>query len=50
MENPPPVKWCLECGRPLTALFFLGIIHDGYICESCGIFYSIFLRKLAKVY
>lgn len=45
-----PEKWCLECGQKLIALFFMGIIHDGYICEPCGLYYSIALRKLAKAY
>ena len=41
-------KWCLECGNKLKAIFFMGVIHDGYVCEHCGLFYSIYLRKLAK--
>ena len=49
MEQPP-VTWCLECGNQLKALFFMGTIHDGYVCESCGLYYSISLRKLAKAY
>ena len=50
MDEQPPVKWCLECGNKLTALFFMGMIHDGYICEQCGLFYSVYLRKLARAY
>jgi len=34
----------------LTALFFMGVIHEGYICEQCGLYYSISVRKLAKAY
>ena len=45
-----PEKWCLECGHKLKALFFMGVIHDGYICEQCGLYYTIYLRKLAKAY
>ena len=48
--DQPPVQWCLECGHQLQALFFMGTIHDGYICEQCGLYYSISLRKLAKAY
>ena len=50
MDEQPPVKWCLECGNKLKALFFMGVIHDGYICEQCRLFYSIYLRKLARAY
>jgi len=49
MEQPP-VTWCLECGRPLTALFFMRTIHGGYVCESCELYDSLYLRKLAKAY
>lgn len=49
MESPP-VQWCLECGNQLTALFFVGERHDGYVCEQCGLYYSISLRKLSHVY
>jgi uncharacterized protein (DUF983 family) len=49
MEQPP-VEWCPECGRGLKALFFMGVIHDGYVCESCELYYSVYLRKLARAY
>jgi hypothetical protein len=49
MEEPPE-KWCLECGHKLKTLLFTGVIHDGYICEPCGLYYSIYLRKMAKAY
>jgi hypothetical protein len=48
--EPPTVKLCLECGQKLKALFFLGVIHDGYVCEPCRLYYSIYVRKLAKAY
>jgi hypothetical protein len=50
MDPPPPEKWCLECGQKLVALFFMGVIHDGYICDQCNLYYSISLRKVAKAY
>jgi hypothetical protein len=49
-QEQPPTKFCLECGQQLTALFFMGVIHDGYVCEQCGLYDSISLRKLAKAY
>jgi hypothetical protein len=49
-QEQPPTKYCLECGQRLKALFFMGVIHDGYICEQCGLYYSIYLRKLARAY
>jgi DNA-directed RNA polymerase subunit RPC12/RpoP len=45
-----PEQRCLECGSKLIALFFMAVIHDGYMCEHCGLYDSVYLRKLAKAY
>ena len=40
---------CPQCGSILKVLLFLGVQPDGYVCETCKLWYSDDLKPLAAV-
>lgn len=42
-------KTCPQCGHTLKVLLFLSITPDGYVCETCQLYWSEDLQPLAHV-
>lgn len=45
----PKANVCPKCGHTLEALLFLGITPDGYVCETCQLYFNDDLQPLAHV-
>ena len=43
------IKRCPKCGEVLQVLLFLGITPDGYVCETCHLYYNDHLEPRAIV-
>ena len=43
------LKICPKCGEILKVLLFLGFTPDGYVCDTCHIYYGDDLTPLATI-
>ncbi|MGE0682965.1 MAG: hypothetical protein AB7P69_18935 [Candidatus Binatia bacterium] len=48
-EAPTHIKTCPTCTAPLKVLLFLGITPDGYVCETCQMYFNDDLKPLARM-